>query len=71
MSRLQTIIGILGFVFVLALGTEDAPAQCPTPPSGFDCKCNGDDTQWVCASWGAPGDPEELKRIQGVRNLCW
>ena len=59
MSRLQKMIGILGFVVVLATGIENASADCPTPPSGFDCKCNGDDTRWVCADWAQPGTPLE------------
>ena len=49
MSRLQTMIGILGFVFVLGTGIEEASADCPTFPTGFTCKCSVDDTKWVCA----------------------
>ena len=59
MSRLQKMIGILGFVVVLGMGIENASGQCPTPPSGFDCKCNGDDTRWVCADWSQGAAPNE------------
>ena len=55
MSRQTKIVGTFGIVFSLALGIGEASAQCPTPPSGHDCKCNGDDTRWVCADWSLSG----------------
>lgn len=57
MSRLQKMIGILGFVFALGFGPESAVAECPAYPSGFTCECNDDDTEWICAKWAAPGTP--------------
>ncbi len=59
MSNIQKMIGILGFVVVLVTGIQNASADCPTFPTGFTCKCNGDDTRWVCAAWDAPGEPTE------------
>ena len=58
MSMIQKMVGILGFVVVLGTGIQNASAQCPTPPPGHDCKCNGDDTRWVCGDW-AVGTPNE------------
>ena len=57
MSTVQKMIGIAGFVFVLALGVEDASGGCPEYPEGFTCECNAAFTEWVCADWAAPGTP--------------
>ena len=59
MSNIQRMIGILGFVVVLGTGIENASGQCPTPPAGYDCKCNAAETRWVCADWVQPGTPLE------------
>ena len=59
MSNRQKMTWIVGFVCVLSIGIEHASAACPTFPDDFTCKCNGDETKWVCASWDGGGDPEE------------
>ena len=59
MSRLQNMIGILGFVVVLGMGIEIASGQCPAAPTDYDCECNGDETRWFCAKWDGPVPPVE------------
>ncbi len=60
MSTIERMIGILGFMVVLGTGIENVSGQCPDPPDeDHDCKCNTAETRWVCATFDAPGAPEE------------
>ena len=58
MSRIEKMVGILGFVSVLGMGIENASGQCPDPPDeNHACECNTAETRWVCVTFAAPGAP--------------
>ncbi len=58
-TLVRQVVGILAVTALAVTVGHEAMAACPTPPTNHDCKCNGDDSAWVCASWGTAGTPQE------------